>query len=813
MATNEPRRSGQDAGKRRVSTNHAAGTARRNDEDRPPKPSRPRKKRGCFGILLRLVAVLFCLGTLVCCGVAIKLSEYIVDVTQSDAELLNLDELKLSETTILYAKDHDTGEWVEYAKWSRDNHRIWVNLDEIPDDLKWAFICTEDKNFYNEPGVNFKRTIAAAVNMVTGNRLYGNVQGASTIEQQLIKNITGDDKQDAMRKVREIFRALGLAHRYSKDTVLEAYLNTISLTGTIAGVQAGAQQYFGKDVGECTLAECASIAAITKNPTRYNPYTNPEELLNRRNDILYFMHNQGKINDDEFYSASNEPLVLVENKSALGATVTHSSNNSYFADQVFVELTNDIMELEDCSAAEARNIIYNRGLRVYTTVDPFIQTNMEQLMLNQDDEWFGAYWHEEAVSALADDDIPVLDEEGNPKVTVDENGNETYYRNVRTQAAMVTMNYEGEVLAMVGGLGEKTTDLGTNRAVDPHQTGSSMKPIAAYCLGIEYGAINYSSALPDKPFYSKEDRKVLNADYARKKGWDPNNIYNPDALADPEAWRDWPRNFNGKYEEGNVLVPYALAQSLNTVAVWVGSFVGADNMYTFAKDTLNLRDLRDSDADYGPIVLGGQTVGVSCLDLAAAYQIFYDGKYTTPHLYTEVEDSRGNLYIDKTKDVTVTQAISPETATIMNRLLRNVMTTGTAKNMTPAAGGMDAVAKTGTATDTKSYTFVGLTPYYVTSVWWGCDKPTDMYELGAARNYGHETQYIWKQLMENIQGDLDFRTFPASENVVQEAYCTVTGLRASPGCPTAVGYYTEDNMPEYCTGAHNIDPAAIAVAP
>lgn len=798
MATNEPRRLSTGGAKRKVSTGRAGSDEHKNESEQ--ETARPKKKRmGCFGFLLRLFVVLACLGTIVCCGVAIKLSEYIVDVTQEDAELLNLDELKLSETTILYAQNHDTGAWEEYATWSRDNNRIWVSLDEIPENLKWAFICTEDKEFYNEPGVNFKRTIGAAVNMVTGNRLYGSTQGASTIEQQLIKNITGDDEQDAMRKVREIFRALGLSHRYSKDTVLEAYLNTISLTGTIAGVQAGAVEYFGKDVKNCTLAECASIAAITKNPRRYNPYTNPEELLTRRNDILYFMHTQGKINDDQFYSASNEPLILVESKNALGETVTHSSNNSYFADQVFVELTQDIMEMEGCSEAAARNIIYNGGLRIYTTVDPFIQTNMEHLMLNQNDEWFGAYWHEEEVSSLLEDDIPVLNDDGTPKVTVDDKGKETYYRKVRTQAAMVTMDYNGNVLAMVGGLGEKTTDLGTNRAVDPHQTGSSMKPIAAYCLGIEYGAINYSSAMPDKPFYSAADRKVLNADYARRRGWDPNNIYNPAALADPAAWRDWPRNFSGTYADANVLVPYALAQSLNTVAVWVGSYVGADNMYSFAKDTLNLRDLRDTDADYGPIVLGGQTLGVSCVDLAAAYQIFNDGKYTTPHYYTEVEDSRGNLYIDKTNDITVTQAITEETATIMNRLLRNVMTSGTARGMTPKAGGMDAVAKTGTATDTKSYTFVGLTPYYVTSVWWGCDKPTDMEALGAARNYGHETQYIWKQLMENIQEDLEYRAFPASDKVIQRTYCAETGLLAGGGCPGAVGYYTEDNMPNVCT--------------
>lgn len=779
---------------RRIRRSGAAVGKRNNQAGSPaPKHSRKqksrRRKHGFWGFLWRVFVAFGCFCIMAGCVVAVILSNYIVDVTQEDAEILDLDNLKLAQTSILYDRNGD-----EYASWSSDSHRIWVSLDDIPDNLKWAFICTEDKDFYTEPGVNFKRTIGAAVNMLTGNRLYGSTQGASTIEQQLIKNITGDDEQDAMRKVREIFRALGLCHRYSKETILEAYLNTISLTGTIGGVQAGAQEYFGKDVKDCTLAECASIAAITKNPRRYNPYTNPEELLIRRNDILYFMYQQGKISEDEFVSASNEPLVLIES-SSLDSTVTFTSDNSYFADQVFVELTKDIMEKENCSEAAARNIIYTGGLRVYTTVDPSIQSQMELLMLNENDEWFGAFWHEEEVNALSETDTPVYNDDGTLKTSTDSSGNTTYFRRVRTQAAMTTMNYNGEVLAMVGGLGEKNVDLGTNRATEPHQTGSTMKPIAAYSLAIEYGAVNYSSLIPDTPFYTAADKKVLNTDYCRKHGLDPNNVNSAAALADPNAWRDWPTNFSGSYSGNNVLASYALSQSLNTCAVHVGSYVGVDNMYDFAKYTLNIENLTESDEDYGPIVLGGQTNGMSTLELAAAYQIFYDGKYTTPHYYSEVYDSQGNLYIDKTADVTVTQAISEETATIMNRLLRNVLTTGTAKGQTPQAGGMDAVAKTGTATEMKSYTFVGLTPYYVTAVWWGCDKPTNMEDIGAAKNYGHETQYIWKQLMENIQGDLEYKDFPFSSNVITRSYCTVSGLLAGAGCPSATGYYTEDNLP------------------
>ena len=234
MPTNEPRR---------IRRSNASGQQR---APQPPAPAEnqrsnhsgpKRKKRGFWGFLWRAIVVVGCIGTMVCCAVSVALSKYIVEVTQEDAQVLDLDNLKLAQTSILYDRNGN-----EYASWSSNSHRIWVELGDIPDDLKWAFICTEDKDFYKEPGVNFKRTIGAAVNMLTGNRLYGSTQGASTLEQQLIKNITGDDKQDAMRKVREIFRALGLCHRYSKQTILEAYLNTISLNSTICGVQAGARE-------------------------------------------------------------------------------------------------------------------------------------------------------------------------------------------------------------------------------------------------------------------------------------------------------------------------------------------------------------------------------------------------------------------------------------------------------------------------------------------------------------------------------------------------------------------------------------------
>ena len=233
--------------------------------------------------------------------VAVGAVYYVVQATASDGDLLDLDNIELSQSSLVVATDPDTGAQVEYATLrSSNSHRVWADLEQIPTNLQYAFICTEDKDFYSEPGVNFKRTIGAMINEYLL-PIYSSKQGASTLEQQLIKNLTSDKSasgiEGALRKLREIYRALILSRSYSKETILEAYLNTISFTGTIQGVQTAANEYFDKDVSELTLWECASIASITKNPTNYNPYTNPENLINRRNFLLYNMWQQGVISD------------------------------------------------------------------------------------------------------------------------------------------------------------------------------------------------------------------------------------------------------------------------------------------------------------------------------------------------------------------------------------------------------------------------------------------------------------------------------------------------------------------------------------
>ena len=700
--------------------------------------------------------------------VAVGAVYYVVQATASDGDLLDLDNIELSQSSLVVATDPDTGAQVEYATLrSSNSHRVWADLEQIPTNLQYAFICTEDKDFYSEPGVNFKRTIGAMINEYLL-PIYSSKQGASTLEQQLIKNLTSDKSasgiEGALRKLREIYRALILSRSYSKETILEAYLNTISFTGTIQGVQTAANEYFDKDVSELTLWECASIASITKNPTNYNPYTNPENLINRRNFLLYNMWQQGVISEEDYRNAAAQPLVLAETDN----TKKSSSTTSYFTDALFNEVVKDIMAKEGVDESTAQSMLYTGGYTIEATVNPKIQTAMENLMLNTDDAYFPAGWHEEEVTSISDDDVQVFNEDGTPKTRTGDDGTVYYYRNVRTQAAMVTLDYDGNVIAMVGGLGEKTKSL--------------------------------SLVIRDE-------------DYCRRNGL--MGLTDKQLKAYPNAWRSWPRNYGGNYGDGSDLPLWnGLARSLNTIAIRVGDLVGANNIFNFVYNTLQLSTLDPvNDVGLAQMVMGSQTHGVTPMSLAAAFQIFYDGEYTTPHLYTRVLDRDGNIYMESND--TSYQALTPQTAYVMNRLLKNVLfsSVGTASGRYPNSNGMEAFGKTGTASDEKDLWFVGGTPYYVTAVWWGYDAPYDMTKtLGKQQAKTRTCVTAWKALMEQVQADLPYKAFPAADGVVERSYCTQSGLLASGSCPsTAVGYYRADDLPDVCNYSHG--QAAVASEP
>ena len=780
----------------------------------PGEPRKPKKGHPVLRALGRILATLICLGIMLGSAVAVCGVYYVVQATANDGDLLDLDNIELSQSSVVVATDRTTGAQIEYATLKSSNsHRVWTDLENIPQYLQYAFICTEDKDFYNEPGVNFKRTIGAMINEYIL-PIYSSKQGASTLEQQLIKNLTEDNSasgiEGALRKLREIYRALCLSKNYSKETILEAYLNTISFTGTIQGVQTAANEYFNKDVSELNLWECATIASITKNPTNYNPYTNPENLINRRNFILYNMWDQGVISEEQYRSAAAQPLVLAEEDTSQKKV---SSTTSYFTDALFNEVVRDIMAKEGVSEGTAQNMLYTGGYTIEATVDPKLQSSMENLMLNADDAYFPAGWHEEEVTALSDDDVPVYNEDGTLKTRVGDNGTIYYYRSVRTQAAMVTLDYDGNVLALVGGVGEKTKSLSLNRAYNvTRQTGSSIKPIGAYALGVEYGLVNWSSMLNNSPLYLKEDMVVRDEDYCRRNGL--MGLSNSQLKAYPNAWRSWPKNYGGNYGD-NTDVPLwnGLARSLNTIAARVGDLVGANTIFNFVYNTLQLDTLDPAnDVGLAQMVMGSQTHGVTPLALAAAYQIFYDGQYTTPHLYTRVLDRDGNIYLES--NATSYQALTPQTAYVMNRLLKNVLysSVGTAGGRYPNSNGMESFGKTGTASDEKDLWFVGGTPYYVTAVWWGYDAPYDMTKtLTKTQAKTRTCVSAWKALMEEVQADLPYKAFPRPDGVVERSYCTQSGLLAGPSCPsTATGWYRADDLPATCNYSHS---ASLSNAP
>ncbi len=694
--------------------------------------------------------MLCCIGVMVASVLAVMMSLYLVKVTANDGEKLNLNDVKLAYTTILYYEDPEQpGKYIEYERLRNNTeNRIWVDLDDISPYVIDAFIAVEDKDFYEHRGVNLKRTIAAMINEYTPIKLFSSKQGASTITQQLVKNLVDDDASSgidgALRKVREIYRAYTLEKAYSKEIILEAYLNTLRLSGQLGGVQAGANTYFDKDISEVTLAQAASIAAVTKAPTYYSPVKNPENNVERRNDILYFMLEQGKISQEEYDQAIAEELVIATDHE----TVATSEVTSYFTDMVIDQVVKDLQEKLNITKGEATDMIYNQGLRIYTTVNPVVQSAMEEEF--QDEKGpFGNKYIKEA------------------KVVDKKTGEE---KTIIPQAAMISVDYEGKIVGVVGGLWDKTGDRSLNRAVDSRRpVGSTMKPIGAYALAVDYGIINYSTGIEDNYVRMEKDDKTGQE-------------------------RPWPKNYNGRYLETNIPVVNAVARSLNTIAVKTLEMLGVSNSYYFVKDTLHVTGLEPSDESVAPMSLGSVTIGISPLEMAGAYAIFGNaGKYTTPHCYTTVEDAEGNIILET--NVTTVQAISEETAYIMNRMLYQVVhgEGGTARGKGPKR--LDSVGKTGTTSDDKDHWFIGLTPYYCTATWWGYDD-----QIPLAVNYNtHPPTFAWRNVMDKAQAKLPAKSFPVSKNVVVREYCDDSGDLANESCPSKrQGYYTEDNMPGVC---------------
>ena len=408
----------------------------------------------------KIVLSVFLIGIITAClaigAFAIYVFNFVDDTVQD-----NLDELTLNFTTTLYIKDKGTGEYVEYKRLHGEENRIWVGFDSMPENLKHAYIAVEDKRFNEHQGVDWKRTVSAFANMFV--HIYSSNQGGSTITQQLVKNLTGDNKQSPMRKIREIMRARNLESKYEKDTILECYLNTISLGGGICGVEVAANYYFGKSTDELTLVECASLASLAKNPEKYRPDKNPQNNKDRRATVLKLMYDQGYITEAEYKEALETELVVVADQSVIG----NKEVNSYFVDAVIDEVIDRLVTEHNYDKTYASKHFYNGGYKIYCTLDTDVQTALETEYAKTD-KYF------------------VLKSKKNPDVTV--------------QSAMTVMDYEGHIVGIVGGSGVKTENRSFNYATMAYrQPGSTMKPLAAYSQALQKNIIHYSKLVLDSP--------------------------------------------------------------------------------------------------------------------------------------------------------------------------------------------------------------------------------------------------------------------------------------------------------------------------
>ncbi|MBR7071673.1 MAG: transglycosylase domain-containing protein [Clostridia bacterium] len=640
----------------------------------------------------------------------------------------NIKNLEINMTSVIYVQNKE-GEWQEYQRIHGNENRIWIEESKMPKNLKNAFIAIEDQRFYGHRGVDWKRTVFAVTNKLLK---FASVQGGSTITQQLIKNVTGDNARVNSRKAREIARALVIERSLSKDEILGSYLNTISLGNGICGVQVASNYYFNKDVSQLSLVECASLAAITKNPSAFNPETAPEGNKERRNVVLQEMLQQKLISEQEYEDAVNTELKLDD---------TQRKNfeipiNSYFVDALIEQLIADLSEKYGCSSDTASSMVYNGGYKIYATVDPAIQETMEKVYLNQK-KYFSKRSRIE--------------------------------RGKTVQSAMTVMDYNGHIVGLVGGVGEKTVNRGLNRAMSaPNQPGSTMKPLGVYALALDRGITHYSDSMVDSPL----------------------DHYYPDGKKGPQEWYG--------YYAGNMTLIKAIERSANTIPCKLLKDIGLEESYKFLTESLGMKYLSNEDKNLSALALGGCQYGITTTESAAAYAIFGNqGKYFRPTTYYKVERATGEVVLQA--DVVGKQVIKPATASVMNKLLQNVVygSQGTGKNIANFSKNLKAFAKTGTTSDVYDLWMVGGSPYYVGSVWYGFDKNEEM-------SNNNDAATIWKAVMSEIHKDLEEKEFIMSDDLIEAKYCKKSGLLAGSKCYSkADGYFIPGAEVGVCSGKHS----------
>lgn len=695
---------------------------------------------------------------------------------------------------------------------SSDGNRISVSIDEIPLDMQHAIVAVEDSRFYEHHGIDPKG-IARALFVAIKN--HGkNMEGASTITQQLLKNNVFTDWVNEgtierfKRKFQEQYLAVKLEASLKaqgqnpKDVILENYLNTVNFGSGAYGVQTASQTYFGKNCTDLNLSECAVLAAIPNNPTRYNPKRHPEYNAERREKVLRDMMEQNYISRDEYEDAMADDVYA---RVIQDSDTETSQPYSYFVDALISQLKKDLMVQKGYTEVQAKNAIFSGGLRIYTTQDQSIQQIMDEEYQNPENypegTKIGLDWALSVKHAEDPENIKNYSQEMMQKYFHDQGDSgfnllfdtqeeaqaavDTYKAAIlkegdtiiaeRTaftpepQSSMVIIDqYTGYVKGLVGGRGEKTASLTLNRATDTYrQPGSTFKILSTYGPALDMNEITLATIVADEPYKYETGTPVKNAD--------------------------------GQYH-GNVTIRTAIENSYNIVAVKTLTQITPQAGFNYLK-RMGFDGLVDSAAKdvRQPLALGGVTKGVTTLQLAAAYAaIANSGTYLNPVLYTKVLDQDGNVVLDNTP--VETHIFKESTAYLLTSAMEDVVTSGTGTMC--RLNNMSVAGKTGTTTSAKDLVFAGFTPYYTCAVWAGYDNNIAVPKY--AQNF-HKV--LWHNVMERIHEGLPDIGFEEPDTVKKATICADSGLLAGSGCRRATEYFALDSVPTKRCTRHYVPPA------
>lgn len=656
------------------------------------------------------------------------------------------------------------------------SNRVYVTLDEIPVDMQHAFVAIEDERFYEHNGIDIKGIIRAGFTGITTGHFS---QGASTITQQLLKNNVFEGWTDESwsekveRKIQEQYLAVQLTKVKSKEWVLENYLNSINLGQNTLGVQAASRRYFGKDVSELTLSESAVIAGITKNPSAYNPVSNPEKNAERRKLVLKNMKDQGYITDKEYEDALADDVY--SRIQQVNVEYAETDPNSYFVDALIDQVVQDLVEKKGYTDTQAYKAIYNGGLTIESTQNMAMQQICDEeannpenyagdveysfsyrLTVNKADgttenyseqTMLSYYQHanpnyginfssqEEAQAAIDAYKAEIMSDG-------DTIGGESVLFTLQPQAAMTIIDQStGEVKAIVGGRGDKTGSRTLNRATDTtRQPGSTFKVLAAYAPALDTAGMTLATVQDDAPFTYSNGTSL--------------------------------RNYDDTYR-GFTTLRFAITKSINVVTVKtltdISPQVGYDYLENFGFTTLDSKnDINQS------LALGGIYNGVTNLELTAAYATIADGgTYTRPRFYTRILDHDGNVLIDNTAETHT--VLKETTAFLLTDAMKDVVTVGTGTRAN--FGNMAIAGKTGTTTKNRDALFAGFTPYYTCVVWCGYDDNSPQNKSGQTNT----PKNLWKNVMGRIHENLEYKDFTQPDGIVTATVCKKSGKLAVEG--------------------------------